>query len=50
MKLMKCQIMLKCVKTHESRLSIKICKSIINNKNNQQNMFVTLIDTRLVTL
>ena len=26
-----------------------LCKSIINNKNNQQNMFVTLIDTRLVT-
>ena len=26
-----------------------LCKSIINNKNNQQNIFVTLIDTRLVT-
>ena len=27
-----------------------LCKSIINNKNNQENMFVTFIDTRLVTL
>ena len=26
-----------------------LCKSIINNVNNQQNMSVTLIDTRLVT-
>ena len=27
-----------------------ICKSIMNNKNNQQNMFVTLIDTRFSSL
>ena len=27
-----------------------LCKLIINNKNNQQNMFVTLIDTRFWSL
>ena len=27
-----------------------ICKSIINNKNNQQNMFVTPIGTRFLSL
>ena len=32
-------------------LAIKnICKSIIKNKNNQQNMFMTLIETRFLSL